>query len=119
AKEILAYELTKMIHGEEEAQRAKATSHSLFKSGSEDSNMPTTEMSDNQLTDGTIGILDLMVVCGLASSKSEARRLVEQGGVYVDDSKVEGIDCLVTLEQLKDGVKLRRGKKTYHRVLIK
>jgi tyrosyl-tRNA synthetase len=119
AKEILAYELTKLVHGEEEAQKAMTASHALFAGGADDSNMPTTEVETGQLTNGAISILDLLVVCGLTASKSEARRLVQQGGVFVDDTKVESIDHKITLEQLKNSVKIRKGKKTYHKALMK
>ncbi|EEG78867.1 tyrosine--tRNA ligase [Dethiobacter alkaliphilus] len=119
AKEILAYELTKLIHGEEEAKKAKSASHALFAGGTDDSNMPTTEITTEQLTDGAIGILDLLLACGLTPSKSEARRLVQQGGVFVEDEKVESIDTNITAEQLKNGIKIRKGKKTYHKAWIK
>lgn len=119
AKEILAYELTKLVHGEEEAQKAKNTSHALFAGGTDDSDMPTTEILNGQLTDGAINVVDLLVACGLTASKSEARRLVQQGGVFIDDTKVESIEQQITLEQLKDSVKIRKGKKTYHKALIK
>jgi len=119
AKEILAYELTKLVHGEEEAQKAKNASHTLFASGKDDSYMPTTEIEVKQLTDGIINILDLLVTCGIAASKSEARRLVQQGGIFINDAKIESIDCNITSEQLKNGVKIRKGKKTYHKALLK
>ncbi|MDD4238982.1 MAG: tyrosine--tRNA ligase [Desulfotomaculaceae bacterium] len=119
AKEILAYELTKLVHGEEEAQKARNASHALFAGGTDDSNMPTTEIANEQLTDGAISIVDLLVACGLTASKSEARRLVQQGGVFIDDTKVESIDDKITLEQLKNNVKIRKGKKTYHKALMK
>lgn len=119
AKEILAYELTKLVHSEEEAQKAKTASHALFAGGSDDANMPTTEVATEQLTDGVIGILDLLVVCGLTASKSEARRLVQQGGVFINDEKISSIDYNTTSEQLKAGVKIRKGKKTYHKALLK
>ncbi len=119
AKEILAYELTKLVHGEEEAHNAKNASHALFAGGTDDSTMPTTEIAVEQLSDGVIGIIDLMVACGVASSKSEARRLTQQGGVLINDVKVESIDFDITLEQLKNGVKIRKGKKTYHKAIIK
>ncbi|HBC93110.1 MAG TPA: tyrosine--tRNA ligase [Pelotomaculum sp.] len=118
AKEILAYELTKLVHGEEEAQKAMQASHALFAGGTNDSHMPTTEIGTEQLTNGAISISDLLVVCGLTASKSEARRLVQQGGVFVNDTKVESIDHKITLEQLKDSVKIRKGKKTYHKALM-
>ncbi len=119
AKEILAYELTKLIHGEEEAQKAKDASHALFSAGTDDSHMPTTEIEAEHLVDDVIGILDLLTVCRLTASKSEARRLIQQGGIFINDAKVESIDCNITSKQLKNGVKIRKGKKTYHKVLIK
>lgn len=118
AKEILAYELTKLVHGEEEAEKAKTASHALFAGGSDDSNMPTTVISEEQLTDGTIGIMDLMLACSLVPSKSEARRLIQQGGVFVNDSKVEAIDFKVTAEMLKENVKIRKGKKKFHKAIM-
>ena len=118
AKEILAYELTKLVHGEEEAEKAKTASHALFAGGSDDSNMPTTEIAADQLTDGAIGIMDLMLACKLVPSKSEARRLIQQGGVFVNDSKVEAINFVVTEAQLKENVKIRKGKKTFHKAIM-
>ncbi|MBQ6431023.1 MAG: tyrosine--tRNA ligase [Oscillospiraceae bacterium] len=119
AKEILAYELTKLVHGEEEANKARDAARALFAGGADDANMPTTELIENQLTDGRIAILDLMLACKLAPTKSEARRLVQQGGVFANDEKVANIDVAFTADQLKDGVKLRKGKKVYHKALLK
>ncbi|OEH85155.1 tyrosine--tRNA ligase [Desulfuribacillus stibiiarsenatis] len=119
AKEILAYELTKMIHGEEEAEKAKSAAHALFAGGADDSNMPTTEIAVEQLSAGVINIVDLMLVCSMAASKSEVRRLIQQGGVYVDEAKVESIDHNITSDELQNGVKIRKGKKTYHKALLK
>ena len=119
AKEILACELTKLVHGEEEAQKAMEASHALFAGGTDDSYMPTTEIEPGQLTNESIGIVDLLLACGLAASKSEARRLIQQGGVMVDDTKIDSIDHLITLEQLKNSVRIRKGKKTFHKALIK
>ena len=118
AKEILAYELTKLVHGEEEAEKARAAARALFAGGADDSNMPTTEISIDQLSDGKIAILDLMLACKLAPSKSEARRLVQQGGVFANDEKVASIDVSFTAEQLQAGVKLRKGKKVYHKAVL-
>ena len=118
AKEILAYELTKLVHGEEEAEKAKTASHALFAGGGDDSNMPTTNIAEDQLNDGSIGIMDLMVACKLVASKSEARRLVQQGGVFVNDEKIAAIDFAVTNDMLKDGVKIRKGKKTFHKAIM-
>ena len=120
AKEILAYELTKMVHGEEEADKAQAAAKTLFASGSgDDDNMPTTELTSDQLTDGQIGILSLMVACKLASSNKEARTLVTQGGVLVNDEKVPAPTFMVTEAMLKDGVKIRKGKKVFHKAILK
>ena len=119
AKEILAFELTKLVHGEEEANKAKAAAKALFAGGSDDSNMPTTELTEDQLTDGKIAILDLMLACKLIPSKGEGRRLVQQGGVMVNEEKVESIDASYTAEQLKEGLKIRKGKKVYHKALLK
>ena len=119
AKEILAYELTKLVHGEEEAEKAQAAAKALFAGGADDANMPTTELTEDQLTDGRIAILDLLLACKLAPSKSEARRLVQQGGVFADDEKVASIDVGFTAEQLREGVRLRKGKKVYHKATLK
>ena len=119
AKEILAYELTKLVHGEEEAEKARASAKALFAGGADDSSMPTTELTADQLTDGKIAILDLMVACGLIASKSEGRRLVQQGGVFVNDEKVADIDVSFTEAQLKDGLKIRKGKKVFHKAVLK
>ena len=113
AKEILAFELTKLVHGEEEAQKAEAAAKALFAGGSDDSNMPTTELTEDQLTDGSIAILDLMLACKLVPSKGEGRRLVQQGGVMVNEEKVSSIDASFTAEQLRQGLKIRKGKKVF------
>ena len=118
AKEILAYELTKLVHGEEEADKAKAAAKALFVGGGDDANMPTTEITADKLTDGKIGILNLMVACGLAPSNKQARQLVEQGGVLVNDEKVPSAQFAVTEEMLKEGVKIRKGKKVFHKAVL-
>ena len=118
AKEILAYELTKMVHGEEEAEKARAAAKALFVGGGDDANMPTTEISADKLVDGKIGILNLMVACGLAPSNKQARQLVEQGGVLVNDEKVPNAQFVVTEEMLKTGVKIRKGKKIFHKAVL-
>jgi tyrosyl-tRNA synthetase len=118
AKEILAFELTKLVHGEEEAQKAQAAAKALFVGGGDDANMPTTEVSEESLNDGKIGILNLMVTCGLAASNGEARRLVQQGGVFVNDEKVPDAFFAVTKEMLADGVKIRKGKKVFHKAVL-
>ena len=118
AKEILAFELTKMVHGEEEAVKAQAAVKALFTGGGDDANMPSTGISEDKLTDGKIGILNLMVACSLASSNKEARRLVEQGGVFLNDEKVTSASQQVSAEELKTGVKLRKGKKVFHKAVL-
>lgn len=119
AKEILAYELTALVHGEEEAKKAKEASHALFSGkGGDDSNMPTTELEKDKLTEGSIGILDLMLECGLVASKGEARRLAKQGGVSVDEVKVDE-NARITEEQLANSIKIRKGKKVFHKVVLK
>ena len=119
AKSILAYELTKLVHGQEEADKAQAAAKALFGGGSDDSDMPTTVLAAEQLTDGAIAILDLLLACKLAPSKSEARRLVQQGGVFVNDEKVPTIDVKFTADDLKAGLKIRKGKKVFHKALLK
>ncbi len=118
AKEILAFELTKLVHGEEEAVKAETAAKALFAGGGDDSNMPTTEIAAEVLTDGTIGILDLLLLCELVPSKGEARRLVQQGGVAVDDVKVMSIDEKITADKLRDGVKIKKGKKIFHKAIL-
>ena len=119
AKEILAFELTKLVHGEEEAQKAEDAAKALFATGGSDENMPTTELTEDQLTDGKIAILDLMLACELIPSKGEGRRLVQQGGVMVNDQKISSIDESFTGEQLREGLKIRKGKKVFHKAIMK
>ena len=117
-KELLAYELCALVHGEEEAKKAQDAARSLFSGGGDDSNMPTTELSEGDVGDG-LGILDLLLSCGLAPSKGEARRLVQQGGISVDGEKVPAPDFVVTKAALSEGVKIKKGKKVFHRAIIK
>ena len=118
AKEILAYELTKLVHGEEEANKAKTASHALFAGGGDDSNMPVAKISADLLAEDGIGIIDLLAAAEMVPSKGEARRLIQQGGITVDDVRVEGIDKKITKEELTQGVKVRKGKKVYKRVVL-
>ena len=119
AKEILAYELTKLVHSEEEAVKAQDAARALFSQGGDKANMPTTTLTDGDLTDGAVAVLDLMLKCGLAPSKKEARRLVEQGGVEADGVKVTDITRVFTADELSgEGVILKKGKKVYHRALL-
>lgn len=117
-KEILAFELTALVHGEEEAAKARETARSLFAGGGNLENMPTAELSEDQVPDEGILINDLLVAAGLAASKSEARRLVQQGGVTVEDEKVPGIEFKVEKAALKSGVVVKKGKKVFKRVVI-
>ena len=119
AKEILAYELTKLVHSEEEAVKAQDAARALFSQGGDKANMPTTTLTDGDLTDGAVAVLDLMLKCGLAPSKKEARRLVEQGGVEANGVKVTDITRVFTADELSgEGVILKKGKKVYHRALL-
>lgn len=119
AKEILAYELTKMIHGEEEADKAQQAARALFGAKADAENMPTTELSEDDFTDGQLGILDLLVKCSLTASKGEARRLVQQGGISVDDVKISEIGHKVNAEAVKNGIIIKKGKKVFHKAVLK
>ena len=120
AKEILAFELTKLVHGEEEAQKAEAAAKALFGAGASNENMPKTELNDADFTEGVIGLMDLMVKCGLVASKSEARRQIQQGGVSVNDTKVTDFSKQYTKEEMTAAeFILKKGKKTFHKVEVK
>ena len=120
AKEILAFELTQMVHGTEEAEKAQASARALFGGGANAENMPTTEITAADLTDGAINILDLMLKVGLIPSKGEGRRLVQQGGVSVDDAKVSDISKAFTAADFEKGhVIIKKGKKVFHKVVLK
>lgn len=116
AKEILAFELTKLVHGEEEAQKAQDAAKALFTSGNA-KNMPTVTLVNDDFTDGTIDILGLLVKSSLASSRSEARRAVEQGGVSVDGEKVTDIKTVYTVESFSNEMILKKGKKNFRKIL--
>ena len=119
AKEILAYELTKLVHGEEEAEKAKAASKALFAGSGDTEHMPTTELTNDDFGGGSIDVLTLLVKCGLAASKGEARRLVQQGGVSVNDEKVSAIETTFGCEQFTgDGVVIKKGKKVFHKAVL-
>ena len=119
AKEILAYELTSMVHGKEEAEKAQNAARALFSGSAMDTeHMPSTQLTEADLTDGSIGILTLMVKAGLAASNGEARRLVVQGGVLVDGEKVAAPTVGFTAEQLAKGIVIKKGKKIYHKVTL-
>lgn len=120
AKEILAYEVTKLIHGEEEAKKAQEGARALFGKGANTDNMPSTAITEADFTDGEIGVLDLMVKTKLAPSRAEGRRLIEQGGVAVDDVKVPSISAKLSLDKdfEKKYVIIKKGKKVFHKVTL-
>ena len=120
AKEILAYELTKLVHGEEEATKAKEASHALFAGGGNLANMPTIELSDDDFRDGKIDIMGVLVSANLAPSRAEARRNVQQGGVSVNDEKITDISTSYTKDDFSgDGLIVKRGKKKFAKVICK
>ena len=119
AKEILAYELTSLVHGEEEAQAAVASSKALFGGRRDDENMPMTEITINDLSDGVIDIMTALVKTGLCASKSEARRNIQQGGVSVNDEKVADISASYDADTLKNGIVIKRGKKNFNKLILK
>ncbi|MBP3368905.1 MAG: tyrosine--tRNA ligase, partial [Clostridia bacterium] len=108
-------ELTKLVHGEEEAEKAKAAAKALFAGGGAAENMPTTTLTGEDFTDGKITVIDMLIKSKLASSKSEARRLVQQGGVFVGDDKVTELDAALDMSAFDTDVIVRKGKKTYHK----
>ena len=115
-KKLIAYELTSLVHGEEEAKKAEATAQALFSGEGDDANMPTTVLSG--VTDDGISVLDVLVNCKLAQSKGEARRLIQQGGITINGEKVSAIDLVIKKEDLENGIKIRKGKKIFHKVTI-
>ena len=116
AKEILAYELTTLVHGEQEAKIAQESARALFISGGDDSNMPTTEIS---LLEEEISFVDILVECKLCASKGEAKRLIQQGGVSVDEEKITDFNYKVSRNSLKNGIKIKKGKKIFHKAILK
>ena len=117
AKEILAYELTALVHGEEEAKKAEESAKALFGAGGNNANMPTSTLTDADFENGNINVLSMLVATGLCPSRGEARRLVQQGGVTIDDVKVASIDESLARERFEgEGIIVRKGKKVFHRV---
>ena len=117
AKEILAYELTALVHGEEEAKKAEESAKALFGAGGNNANMPTSTLTDADFENGNINVLSMLVATGLCPSRGEARRLVQQGGVTIDDGKVASIDESLARERFEgEGIIVRKGKKVFHRV---
>jgi len=119
AKEILAYELTSLVHGEEEAKKAETAAKALFVGGGDSEHMPTTEITEADLTDDAMDIMTVLVKSGLCDSKSDARRNIQQGGVTVDDEKVTDISKTYSADELKNGIVVRRGKKNFNKVILK
>ena len=118
AKEILAYELTKMVHGEAEAEKAQATARGLFSGAADHEHMPSTALDAALVKDGAVGLLAAMVAAGLCGSNREARQLVQQGGVLVDGEKVTDPKAVLTVDALSKGVVIKKGKKVYHKVTL-
>ena len=118
-KEILAYELTSLIHGKEEADKAQASAKALFGGAGDSDNMPTTEFTQEDLTDNSISIINLVVKCGFASSKGEAKRLISQGGISVNDSVINDLAKTFTESELSEGLKIKKGKKHFHKAILK
>lgn len=119
SKEMLAFELTKLVHGEEEAQKALKTTQAIFSGASQEENMPTTTLKQDDFTDGKIGLLSLLVTCGLCKSNGEARRLITQGGVTIDGTKPEDPSLFLSESQIKESpIVIKKGKKTYHKVEV-
>ena len=119
AKEILAFELTQLVHGTEEAQKAQDAAKALFSTGGDKSNMPTTQLSAGDLTDGQITVVDLLVKCGLTPSKGEARRLIQQGGLELNGAKVTDTAAVVAASALEgEGATIKKGKKVFHRAVL-
>ena len=118
AKEALAYSLTELVHGKEEADKAQTAAKALFASGADDSNMPTTEVEQSDLEDGKITVLSLMIKAGMIKSNGEGRRLIQQGGISVNDEKSTDVFTAVTADELKDSVIVKKGKKVFHKFTL-
>ena len=119
AKEILAFEVTKLIHGEEEAAKAQNAARAIFGGGAHSENMPSTELSDGDFTDGEISVLDLLAKTKLVPSKGEARRLIDQGGISIDDEKVNSVTAKISKSSFEKGfVIIKKGKKVYHKAIL-
>ena len=119
AKEILAFELTKLVHGEEEAQKALEGARALFSSKSDTDNMPSTEITSGDLTEGKIGLIDLLYLVKLVPSKAEARRLIQQGGISVNDEKITDVKAEISADSFSDGfIVVKKGKKVFHKIIL-
>ena len=118
AKEALAYSLTELVHGKEEADKAQTAAKALFAGGADDSNMPTTEVDESDLEDGKITVLALMIKAGMIKSNGEGRRLIQQGGISVNDEKISDVFTSVTADDLKNNVIVKKGKKVFHKFTL-
>ena len=118
-KMLLAHELTELVHGKEEADKAEATAKALFSGDGDDANMPTTELTADQVADDGISAIDLLSACKLVPSRSEGRRLIEQGGMLVNGEKIASFDTKISKEALIEGVKIKKGKKVFHKAILK
>jgi len=119
AKEILAYEVTKIVHGQEEADKAQAAARAIFGGGASSDDMPTTAISADDFTDGQLFVTDLLVIAKLCPSKGEARRLIQQGGIAIDDNKVTDVKATITPDSFNDGqIIVKKGKKVYHKITM-
>ena len=119
AKERLAYEMTKTVHGEKDADESRAAAKALFGAGGDTENMPSTELSESDFTDGKIAVADLLVKTGLAPSKGEAKRLIQQGGISINGEKIDNITANIGKEKFSENVIIKKGKKIYHKAVIK
>ena len=118
AKEALAYSLTELVHGKEESDKAQTAAKALFAGGADDSNMPTTEVEQSDLEDGKITVLSLMIKAGMIKSNGEGRRLIQQGGISVNDEKITDVFTAVTADELKDSIIVKKGKKVFHKFTL-
>ena len=115
AKEILAFELTKLVHGEEEAQKAQEAAKALFGGGADNSNMPTTQLEDADFTDGAVSVIDMLIKADLIKSRGEGRRLIQQGGVSVNDVKITDVFATVAAAEFAKDIIVKKGKKIFHK----
>ena len=111
--------MTSLVHGKDEADKAKASARALFGGSGDSENMPTTEIFDADLQDGKISIIDLVIKCGFSSSRGEAKRLIQQGGISVNDETVSDLGKFFTKEDLENGLKIKKGKKHFHKAVYK
>lgn len=118
AKEVLAYSLTELVHGKEEADKAQAAAKALFAGGSDDSNMPTTTVEDADFEDGKVTVLSLMIKAGMIKSNGEGRRLIQQGGISVNDEKITDVFTAVSKDDIANGIVVKKGKKVFHKFTL-